>query len=144
MHAGRGLVLVHDEGGVALAFKFLQVLGLERLTWLELDFGEGDLVQFAEFHETVPEATAVHDDCLVGGGEGVHYGRFHACRTRARNEDDPGVVGGLCEFLDQPFVLEHQFREFRRAEIGNLFCADGSYGVTGLYRAYCKVDHGNL
>ena len=141
VNAGGGLVLVHDKGGVALAFEFIQVLGLERLARLELDFGEGNLVQFAEFHETVPEATAVDDNRLVGGGEGVHDGGFHARRTRTCNEDDPGVVGGLCEFLDQSFVLEHQFREFRRAEIGNLLCADGSYDVTGLYRAYCKVDH---
>ena len=100
VNAGGGLVLVHDKGGVALAFVSGEVLSLQGLARGELDFVEGNLVQFAEFHETVAEATAVHDDGLVRGGQGVHDGRFHAGGTRTRNEYDPGVVSGLGKLLD--------------------------------------------
>ena len=88
MHAGRCLVLVHDKGGIAFALVGCEVFRLECLARLELDFGKGDFVQFAEFHETVAEASSVHDDSLVRRGQGVHDGGFHAGGTRSRDEGD--------------------------------------------------------
>ena len=144
MYASRGLVLVHDKGGVSLAFVVSEVFCLQRLARFQLDFGKGDFVQFAKFNEAVAEASSVDDDGLVCRGQGIHDGGFHTGGTRTRNKDDPGVVGGLGEFLDQALVLEHQFRKIRRAEIGNLLCTDGAYGIARLYRTYCKVDHNDL
>ena len=91
-YAGRSLMQVDEEAGVALSLVGFEVFCREWSTHLKFDFCMWYLMNFTELYETVTETTSIHYQYLVGRSEHIHDHSFHRGCARTCDENCAGIV----------------------------------------------------
>ena len=91
-YAGRGLVQVDEEAGIALSLVWLEIFSREWSTHLKFDFSMWNLMNFTELYETMAKATAIHYQYFVGRSEYIHDHGFHRGCARTCDKNCAGIV----------------------------------------------------